>query len=730
MTTLRSFSSLVVATAIVAACESSNATVPETEASDGVREMIERLAAITDANDFTERLAAFDTMPVPGTLQEAALMGARRGYFLLQAGRHTEASAQLVAVQELLNAAGPGVPVQFRRDTRNYIGLAAMWGAFEDACMAESDACLFPLDPRHFGPDVAPRLEAAKAVFEARLAEDPEDIQAHWLLNLAHMATGSWPDGVPARWVIRPGDFYPWTDFTRFEEVAATLGIDDVGHAGGVVFDDLDNDSDFDLLISSRGLADSMHYFENREGTFVDATAASGLLGLRGGLNMVQGDYDNDGDEDVFVLRGAWTPDGHPNSLLRNEGGGRFTDVTVEAGVLSVHPTQTGAWGDYDNDGWLDLVIGNEGESRGAEPRIHELELYHNNRDGTFSEVAAEVGLSSNRFVKAVMWGDYDNDGLVDLLVSAYDEDNALYHNDGPVNGGWRFTDVTATAGVQAPGFSLPAWWFDFDNDGWLDILLIGYRVDGPEQMIGFRRRPEGADTPHLYINRGDGTFEDATARVGLDRVVHTMGSNFGDLDNDGFLDFYLGTGDPDFHTIIPNVMFRNDRGLAVQDVSVAGGFSHMAKGHAVAFTDVDHDGDQDIYVVLGGAMQGDLGRNVLWINPGHGNRWVTLRLEGVDANRSAIGGRIRVTVDGAEGRRDIHALVGSGGSFGASSLQQEIGLGAATRIVEIEVRWPGSGLVQTFADVELDRIYELREGDAGLTPVDQPVMPLAVPGR
>ena len=155
-----------------------------------------------------------------------------------------------------------------------------------------------------------------------------------------------------------------------------------------------------------------------------------------------------------------------------------------------------------------------------------------------------------------------------------------------------------------------------------------------------------------------------------------------------------------------------------------------MSKGHAVAFTDVDNDGDQDIYVVLGGAVEGDLGRNVLWENPGHGRSWVTLRFEGVETNRSALHTRVRVAADGPGGVREIHRVVGSGGSFGASSLQLEIGLGDATRIREIEVRWPVSGRVETFTDVEPERIYTLREGSGELVPVEQPVVPLRAAGR
>jgi hypothetical protein len=217
-----------------------------------------------------------------------------------------------------------------------------------------------------------------------------------------------------------------------------------------------------------------------------------------------------------------------------------------------------------------------------------------------------------------------------------------------------------------------------------------------------------------LFRNNRDGTFTDVTAEVGLDHVMYTMGGNFGDLDNDGYPDIYLATGNPDYRTLAPNRMFRNDEGRRFQDVTTSGGFGHLQKGHGVAFGDIDNDGDQDIYVVMGGAYPGDVAQNPLFLNPGHaGNHWVTLVLEGVRSNRAAIGARIKVTVETSAGTRDIYAVVSTGGSFGSSSLQQEIGLGAAKAIRAIEVKWPASGTVQEFKNAPMDAFLKIREGAA-----------------
>ena len=192
------------------------------------------------------------------------------------------------------------------------------------------------------------------------------------------------------------------------------------------------------------------------------------------------------------------------------------------------------------------------------------------------------------------------------------------------------------------------------------------------------------------------------------------MGSNFGDLDNDGYPDFYLGTGDPDFVTIIPNRMFRNAGGKFFQDVTTATHTGHLQKGHACAFADLDNDGDQDVFMNMGGAYSGDIYHKVVFLNPGTPNRhWVTLKLVGKKANRSGMGARIRVEIDTAIGPRSVYKWVNTGGSFGSNPLRAEIGLGEAKFIRSIEVLWPAPGGIQKVPGVELDHFYTLTEGEA-----------------
>jgi VCBS repeat protein/ASPIC/UnbV protein len=642
---------------------------------------------------------------------------------LLKAGRTEEAIA---ISQELLHPdphdaveAPPAV------QTHSFLGLCFMRLGEQENCVAHhgADSCLAPI--RGTGVHTLTRgSESAIREFTTVLSEQPDDLGARWLMNIAYMTLGEYPDKVPRKWLIPPKTFAAEYDIKRFYDVAPKAGLATQGHAGGAIMEDFDGDGFLDVMLSSMGIEDQLRFYHNNgDGTFTDRTEAAGLLGQTGGLNIIHADYDNDGHPDVFVLRGGWMKQGgrYPNSLLRNNGDGTFEDTTEKAGVLSFHPTQAGAWGDYDNDGFVDLFIGNE--SMAGDP--HPSELYHNNGDGTFTDRSVELGNTDFGYVKGVAWGDFNNDGRPDLYVSVLGVDNHLFRNDGtraeqgPHGETWRFTDVAAAAGVTGPKDSFSTWFWDYDNDGWEDLYVAGYRVtdvrDLASSQLGLATRTE---MPRLYHNNHDGTFGDVTHTVRLDRVVLPMGSNFGDLDNDGWPDVYFGDGEPSLGALIPNRLFRNADGKSFQDVTFSADVGNLQKGHGVAFGDIDNDGDQDILEEMGGWFESDMAPSVLFRNPGHGNHFITLRLEGRRSNRSAIGARISVRVTTATGRRVIHATGGTGGSFGGNSLQQEIGLGPATGVESIEVRWPATGATQVFHDAGLDQVYRIVEGDPALAPV------------
>jgi hypothetical protein len=635
----------------------------------------------------------------------------------VNAARPDAALNTFSAMERLVAENGGELDDRTRAELQLRKGMAFFRLGEQENCLAthNADSCVFPLKPKAY--HLLPRgSRGAIAMFNAHLAENPSDFSTRWLLNLAHMTLGEYPEKVNPQYLIPPERFASEYDMPRFFDVSDGLGIDLNDLAGSVIVDDFDNDELYDLVASAWDLKGQLRYFHNNgDGTFADRTSEAGLVGEVGALNIQQTDYNNDGLLDIWMLRGAWMgKQGRiPKSLLRNNGDGTFTDVTEEAGLLSPHPTQASRWFDYDGDGWLDLFIGHES----TDPKDPDwCELYHNNRNGTFTECAKASGIYVAEFVKGVACADYDNDDRPDLYLSIRGKKNILLHNDGPVSSGqWHFKDVTDWSGpITQPIQSFGTFFFDYDNDGWEDLLVFGYYLknnvgDVARDYLGL---PNQGVKPKLYHNNRNNTFTDVTEAAHLNRVCHTMGHNYGDLDNDGWLDFYCGTGDPDFRTLIPNRMFRNANGKFFQDVTTATGTGHIQKGHGIAFADFDDDGDQDIYSALGGAYSGDFARNALFMNPGTSNRWLKLKLVGIKANRPAIGARIKVTVQTPAGTRELHRVVSSGGNFGSNPLRQEIGLGDATAITAVDIRWPGSDTRQTMKGLELDHSYQIREDD------------------
>src|SRR5258706_148453 len=642
---------------------------------------------------------------------------------LLDSGQNMEALQEFEAIEQALKTSNPQAYLGNWTKIKHKEALCWMRIGEMTNCVADHnpDSCLAPIQGRGVHRFQDGSRNAIQILTEI-LEKDSNDLAARWLLNIASMTVGDYPDKVRQKWLVPPSAFASEYAIKRFPDVAGQLGIDPMKRSGGSILEDFDGDGNLDVMCSSIGLQDQLRFYRNNgDGTFVERTGQAGLLGEVGGLNLIQADYNNDGFPDVLLLRGAWLRDEgrFPKSWLRNNGDGTFEDVTEAAGLLSFKPSQTAVWFDYDNDGWIDLFVGNE--SVGAS--TNRCELYHNNGDGTFTECAIEAGVGFVGFVKGVCSADFNHDGRPDLFLSVLGGPNVLFRNDGPAGTNsagkvfWKFTDVAPQAGVVEPLHSFPCWFFDYDNDGWDDLFVCGYRIQNVGDICAdYLGLPNNAERPRLYHNDHDGTFTDVTRQTGLYHVLHAMGANFGDLDNDGFLDFYVGTGNPDLEAIIPNRMFRNDGGKRFQDVTTSGGFGNLQKGHGVSFGDIDNDGDQDIYENMGGALSGDIYHNVLYQNPGNSNHWITLKLEGVQSNRAAIGARIRVVVQSASGEHSYYKTVGTGGSFGASPLRQEMGLGQAQSIARVEIFWPCTGRTQFGTGLEMDRFYKIKEDQAQAT--------------
>lgn len=637
-----------------------------------------------------------------------------KAHILMELGREDEALNLYEEVVDDANAVQQNMVIR-------ELAVAYLRKAERSNCIAghESESCLLPIRGLGLHRDT---VGSSKAIehFTSALKKNPDDLESRWLLNIAYMTLGKYPENVPAEYFLPGLEGDTTVKVNAFQDIAPDLGIDIKNMAGGTIIDDFDNDGYLDIINSSMDLDEPMSFYKNNgDGTFTDLSERSGLSKFKGGLNMIQADYDNDGDKDILVLRGAWKGAyGHePNSLLQNDGTGVFRDVTTISGMLSYHPTQSATWNDFNNDGWLDVFIGNESTSEDPHPS----ELFINNGDGTFRDIAAYAGCDYMLYVKGVTSGDYDNDGWKDIFLSTMNGTRVLLKNRGLVGKEIGFYDVTEEAGLSRDrGNTFPTWFWDYNNDGWLDIFVCDYSIDhtlayyAAAEKLGMQiGNPNRA---FLYRNNKDGTFTNVAPEAGLTKIIFAMGANFGDIDNDGYLDMYLGTGNPPYQSVIPNKMYKNIGGGMFADVTTSAKVGHLQKGHGVAFADMDHDGDQDIYIDMGGAYPGDAYQNSFFVNPGQGNNnWINIELKGTTSNRDAIGTRVKVTFKENGVRRSVYRDVNSGGSFGASPLRREIGIGSAKVIEDIEIMWHGGNTVQRFKNLKPNQFLRITEGSTDI---------------
>jgi len=632
--------------------------------------------------------------------------------------------------EKLLSHLPPGEQEQRQKITKD---LALAWLRLGDRtnCINNhaAESCIFPIAGSGIHKD---RTGAEKAIglYEAILKQNPSDLESRWLLNVAYMSTAGYPSEVPPQYLLKVRDDDSAHEISPFVNVAMNIGVNYKCIAGGTIVDDFNNDGYSDIVMSSWSLTEPMRYYRNnRDGSFTDVSDSSGLGYLTGGLHIMQTDYNNDGYKDIFVLRGGWKGKfgKNPNSLLRNNGDGTFTDVTKQSGLLSFHPSQTATWADFNNDGWLDVFIGNE-TTPGEEP--HPCQLFINNKNGTFTEMAAAAGCAIVKFVKGVTSADYDNDGRTDIFLSTLNGNKILLKNTTAKGGPVKFEDVSEQAGLtHNMTRTFPTWFWDYDNDGWPDILVCGYEFT---QSLSYYAAAESIQQPvgnagkiFLFHNKHDGTFEDVSEKVGLNSIAFAMGSNFGDIDNDGYLDFYLGTGNPQLSSAVPNKLFKNIGGQRFLDVTTAARVGNLQKGHAVSFADLDNDGNEDIYIKMGGAYTGDAFENSLYLNTSQNkNHWVNLSLTGTTSNKAAIGARIKLTFteNNTPGStppnnpRSVFRDVNTGSSFGSNPLSQHIGIGTATTISEATITWPVTGKTQTFHNLPIDTNIKITEDSPTFT--------------
>lgn len=610
----------------------------------------------------------------------------------------------------------------------SFLRLAEVNNCFENYTPSN---CILPFDEEAVHQDKS-YIQSSIHHLEFLLNRNPETYAYYWMYNLAHLANGSYPEEVGTEFLI-PGlqsaeEFPKDLKVPLFEDTGMRRGVGDNRISGSACTQDFTGNGKLDIFVTSYGFTDKVIFFtSNEEGGFDDSTIDAGLENMMGGLNIECADINNSGYVDILILRGAWLAQHgeHPNSLLRNNGDGTFTDITLSSGLLEKRPTQTAAFADVNQDGYLDVFIGNESssewqdffvESSDEDPPSYLSSIYINNGDETFKRYETLSGFEVDKFVKGSTWGDINNDGWPDLYVSVMGGDNLLFvHRGLDENKLPRFEEVSQKAGVQSPLFSFPVWFFDYNNDGLEDIFVITYDVrainlvadEVAREYLGLQTRSEYS---RLYKNMGDETFQDVTGEMGLNAVMFGMGANFGDLNNNGYPDIYVGTGAPDLSAVIPNRLFLNHEGQRFYESTARSSVGHLQKGHGVSMADFNQNGMLDIYMVLGGAVEGDYYHNALFENQTKTGNWIRLKLEGVTSNRQAIGSKVEVRVVTGNGVKSLYQTVSTGGSFGNNNTRLHFGLGEADEVESIRIKWAGSDDLQIIREPAINSLIHVRQ--------------------
>ncbi len=571
------------------------------------------------------------------------------------------------------------------------------------------NACTLPFTDKTMHQNT---LGSTKAIelYKKMLQYNPKDLESRWLYNIAARTLGK-ENEIKSEFLVNlPG---LGQSEVYFENI---FNDPEMGHAGGSSMDDFDNDGDLDLFVSSYHLDENVKYYENSKGVFIDKTKKANLDGITGGLNFIHADVNNDGFLDILILRGAWLGvyGQFPPSLLINQKNGTFQDQTEEWGLLIYQPTQSAVFTDIDLDGKLDLVLGAEATG-GLDIPVKVFK----NTGSSFEDITVKSGIDVTAFVKGIVASDVNNDGFPDIYISILGGNNYLFLNQGSQIR--NFKDVSAEYNVLEPKTSFVTFFFDYDNDGYEDLYVGGYNIDNKDQLLSETIKDFIGDTidfsyPRLYKNVNGERFENVTLEMNLDHELFAMGGNFGDVNGDGFLDIYLGTGEFNMWAVMPNRLFVNANGQKFEDQSFSSGLAMIQKGHGISFGDFDEDGDEDIFHTIGGAVEGDVFMNYLYENKSPSNNWIKLKIVGENSNKSGIGARVKLSISENGKSRNIFRTINTGGSFGNNSLQLEIGIGSSTIIDSIHINWPNENKTYcTFDNIEINNKYEILERDCSI---------------
>ena len=467
-------------------------------------------------------------------------------------------------------------------------------------------------------------------------------------------------------WMVAPRGLWGQT-FTR---VTGGAVVTDGGRSTGSNWIDIDGDDDLDLFVANGNQNNQTNFLYRNEGAGVFTRITEGALvnDVGASIGGTWGDYDNDGDLDVFVSN----REGQANFLYRNEGQGAFTRITEGAIATDLNNSNGASWIDVDNDGDLDLYVINFNEANA---------LYQNQEDGTFISITSGVLVTEVSFSINGVWGDYDNDRDLDLfLANGGNQNNALFRNEAD----GTFTKITEGAIVNDGGNAIGASWGDYNNDGHLDLFVANF--------LG--------QNNFLYTNNGDGTFTRITEGSLVNDGGNSTGSAWGDLDNDGDLDLFVGD-DGGF-----NFLYVNNGEGTFTKITEGDLVNDAANTFGVSVEDYDADGDLDVYA----ANRLDQ-NNVLYANDGNDHNWLRVRAVGTQSNASAIGARVSVkaTLNGTEVWQ-MREVTSQSGYNSQSSLGVAFGLANAAVIDSLVIHWP-SGMVDVFTDLAADQFLVATEG-------------------
>ena len=626
-------------------------------------------------------------------------------------GRERRALDHLAAAEGML-AAQRSVPSHVVNEIHFRLGLAWLRLGETQNCVLNpnADHCILPIRPGGFHTLPEGSRQAIpyfQAVLDNTAAEERLRLSARWLLNIAYMTLGQYPERVPPAHRIPPKAFESQAAFPRWVNVAPALGLDTFSLSGGAVADDFDGDGYLDFFVSTSDLTGQLRFFRNggdgtlrtgprrptSTGYWVDstwckptttttATSTCSSCAELGSASMASIPIRCCGMRAMVLSSTRPLPPVWDRTTTRPKPppGATTISTAISTSTSAMKPPRPSS------------PPANSFKTKATAPSPMWLPppALTNTPTPKQSFGATTTGTAGRIYMCPIS---DSPTGSTTIKATA-------------PSGMWLPLPASSPLGpASQPGFGTST------TTVTSTCSSLHTRPPLPTSPPRIWAISVSVEQARLYRGDGQGGFADVSQDRHLAQPTKPMGANFGDVDHDGFLDVYLGTGDTDYAELMPNVLYWNQAGQRFADVTFASGLGHLQKGHGVVFADVDHDGDVDLFEQMGGAYRGDGFADVLYENPGFGHGWLAVEVVGVESNRSGIGTQLRVDVVEGGQRRSLYRWVGSGGSFGGNPLRQYVGLGSAERVAQLVVFWPQSDREQVFDEVPSNAIIRVTEG-------------------